>query len=85
MNTSTSPEIVIRVGAVRACVFCNWIEREGRLFPFRKVLLEVRYRDKTGRWKSTRTLGTNDIPKAITALTKVYEYILSPSDKKQAG
>lgn len=84
-TSPTAPEIIFRVGAVRACVFCNWIEREGKRVPFRKVVLEVRYRDKTGRWRSTRTLGINDIPKAIAALTKIYEYILTPDDKKQSA
>ena len=79
----TAPEIVFRVGAVRACIFCNVIEREGKQVPLRKVALEVRYRDKSGRWKSTRTLSANDIPKAITALTKAFEHIFSRSNTDQ--
>ncbi len=79
----TAPEIVFRVGAVRACVFCNWIEREGKRVPLRKVALEVRYLDKMGRWKSTRTLSVNDIPKAITALTKAFDHIFSRSAADQ--
>jgi len=39
----------------------------------------VRYRDKAGQWKGTNRLSLNDLPKAILALQKAYEYLM---DKK---
>ncbi|MEI8197562.1 MAG: hypothetical protein WCI73_16835, partial [Phycisphaerae bacterium] len=66
-----------KMGAVRASVFCNVIEREGRTVPLRKVVLEVRYRDKDGQWQGTNSLSVNDLPKAVTALQQAYEYLLS--------
>jgi hypothetical protein len=79
----TAPEVVFRVGAVRACIFCNWIERDGKRVPLRKVALEVRYRDGQGQWRSTKTLSANDIPKAITALTKAFDHIFNRSTAEQ--
>lgn len=71
------PEKVFKMGAVRASVFVNPIQRDGQVVPLRKVVLEVRYRDKAGQWQSTGSLSINDLPKAITALQQAYEYLLT--------
>lgn len=73
----SKPEKVFKMGAVRASVFCNTIERDGRSIPIRKVVLEVRYRDKDGQWKGTNSLSLNEVPKAIAALQQAYEYLLT--------
>jgi predicted signal transduction protein with EAL and GGDEF domain len=73
----SKPEKVFKMGAVRASVFVNMIERDGKLIELRKVVLEVRYRDKNGQWQGTNSLSINDLPKAITALQQAYEYLLS--------
>jgi hypothetical protein len=70
------PEQVFKIGAVRASIFRNSIEVKGRQILMPKVVLEVRYRDKSGTWKGTNSLGLGDIPKAILALQKAYEYLL---------
>jgi len=75
----SKPEITFKMGAVRAAVFQNIIKKSGESIPLRKVVLEVRYRDKAGQWKGTNSLSVNDLPKAIAALQKAYEYILSCS------
>jgi hypothetical protein len=69
------PEISFKVGAVRASVFRNIVANNGQMVPLFKVILEVRYKDKTGRWKGTNSLSLNDIPKAILALQKAFEYL----------
>ena len=56
------PEIVFKVGAVRASVFRNTIEKNGQLIPLPKVAIEVRYKDKTGKWQGTNSLSLNDLP-----------------------
>ena len=71
------PETVFKAGAVRASIFVNTIERDGQTIPIRKVVIEVRYRDKTGQWQGTNSLSLNEVPKAITALQQAYEYLLS--------
>ena len=78
----SKPEKVFKMGAVRASVFLNTIEKDGTSIPLRKVVLEVRYRDKNGEWKSTKSLSINDLPKAIAALQQAYEYILSEASQR---
>ena len=73
------PEIVFKMGAVRASVFQNIIQHQGKSVPLPKVVLEVRYRDKEGNWQGTNSLSVNEVPKAIIALQRAYEYILSKS------
>jgi hypothetical protein len=71
----SKPEITFKVGAVRASVFKNMVVNNGKMVPLPKVVLEVRYKDKTGQWKGTNSLSLNDIPKAILALQKAFEYL----------
>ena len=79
------PEQVFKAGAVRASVFVNAIERNGTTLPIRKVVIEVRYRDKTGQWQGTNSLSLNEVPKAITALQHAYEYMLSQGSQEPSG
>jgi predicted signal transduction protein with EAL and GGDEF domain len=72
----SKPEKVFKMGAVRASVFRNVIEKDGKLVPLAKVVIEVRYRDKAGQWQGTNSLSVNDLPKAIAALQQAYEYVL---------
>jgi len=77
----SKPEKVFKMGAVRASVFANTFHKDGRDIPLRKVVIEVRYRDKAGQWQGTNSLSINDLPKAITALQKAYEYLLSNPER----
>jgi len=72
----SKPETVFKVGAVRASVFRNAIVQDGRTVPLPKVVIEVRYKDKTGKWSGTNSLSLNDLPKAILALQKAFEYLM---------
>jgi hypothetical protein len=78
------PEIVFKVGAVRASVFRNIIEKAGKLIPLPKVVIEVRYKDKTGQWNGTNSLSVNDLPKAILALQKAFEYLMEHKGPEEA-
>ena len=75
----SKPERVFKIGAVRASIFQNTAMRNGTPILFPKVVLEVRYKDKTGQWKGTNSLSLNDLPKAILALQKAYDCLM---DKK---
>ena len=77
------PEIVFKVGAVRAAVFRNTIEKNGQLIPLPKVVIEVRYKDKTGKWQGTNSLSLNDLPKAVLALQKAFEYLMEHKQPEQ--
>jgi len=75
-NGGRTPEKRFRVGGVSASV---WVyvnrTRGGQEYEQKKVVLERAYRDAQGEWKHTNSYDGNDIPKAILALTKAYEYI----------
>jgi hypothetical protein len=73
----SKPEVTFKVGAIRASIFQNQIPRGKELISIGKVLLEVRYRDKDGQWKSTYSMSANEIPKAILALQKAYDYLMT--------
>ncbi len=79
----SKPEIVFKVGAVRAAVFRNTIERNGQSIPLPKVVIEVRYKDKTGQWQGTNSLSLNDLPKAILALQKAFEYLMEHKESAE--
>ena len=78
----SKPEKVFKMGAVRASIFQNVAERNGKEILFPKVIIEVRYRDKTGNWKGTNSLSLNDLPKAILALQKAFEYLMERKEEK---
>ena len=80
----SKPEKVFKMGAVRASVFVNTIQRDGMPVALRKVVIEVRYRDKEGKWQGTNSLSINDLPKAITALQQAYEYLLSAPQETES-
>jgi hypothetical protein len=69
------PEQIFKVGPVRASLFMNKITHKGNLVSLPKVVIEVRYKDKNGEWRGTNSLSVNDLPKAILALQKAYDYI----------
>jgi hypothetical protein len=71
----SKPEISFKVGAVRAAIFRNTIQRGSQTVSIGKVVLEVRYKDKDGQWKSTQSMSANEVPKAILALQKAFEYL----------
>ena len=77
------PETVFKIGAVRASVFRNIIEKNGQSIPLPKVMIEVRYKDKAGKWQGTHSLSVNDLPKAILALQKAFEYLMEKKDPGQ--
>jgi hypothetical protein len=80
-----NPETVFKIGAVRASVFRNTIEKNGQSIPLPKVVIEVRYKDKAGKWQGTHSLSTNDLPKAILALQKAFEYLMEKKDPGQSN
>ena len=77
------PETTFKVGAVRASIFRNVIQKNGRSIPLPKVVIEVRYKDKTGQWQGTNSLSLNDLPKAVLALQKAFEYLMEHKQPEQ--
>ena len=79
----TQPEKVFKIGVVRASVFRNTIMKAGQPIQIPKVVIEVRYKDKNGNWQGTNSLSINELPKAILALQKAFEYLMDRKDPKQ--
>lgn len=79
----SKPEKVFKAGAVRASIFRNTIERNGKPVSIAKVVLEVRYKDKNGEWKSSNSFSLNELPKASTALRQAYEYLLGEGASRE--
>ncbi len=79
----SKPETVFKIGAVRASVFQNTIEKNGQSIQLPKVVIEVRYKDKSGQWQGTNSLSINDIPKAVLALQKAFEHLTERRDPGQ--
>ena len=79
----SKPETVFKIGAVRASIFQNVIEKNGQSIKLPKVVIEVRYKDKSGQWQGTNSLCINDLPKAILALQKAFEYLMEHKDAAQ--
>jgi hypothetical protein len=67
-----SPVKKFSVGGIQVAIWEN-DGNEGR--KFYSVSFDRRYKDKEGNWQSTTSLGANDLPKAILALQKAYEYV----------
>ncbi len=73
------PEKSIKVGGVEAAIFENEIVKGGKKLKIKKVSFQKRYKSAEGEWKSTNSLDVNEVPKAILALSKAYEYICTGS------
>lgn len=78
------PQETIRVGAVNVSIFENTIVKDGKMLKIPKAVFQVRYKDKKdGEWKSTNSLSVNDIPKAINALQKAYQFLTEKGQKDE--
>ena len=86
---ATKPEREFKVGGVRATVWANpRTDGKGEAYSSHRVILERVYRDSQGGWKTTGSLGPEDLPKAILALRQAYEHIVlnkRRSDTPPAG
>lgn len=64
-------------GGVQVAVW----ENEGKNGKqFYSVSIDRRYKDSNDQWKSTNSLKAADLPKAILALNKAYEYLTLKDD-----
>ena len=75
MRNNNSPEKIIMVGQCRVSIFRNLVLKDGKEIELPKVVLDIRFRDKTGRWRSTSAMTPRELPKAILALQQAFEYL----------
>jgi len=66
----------IQVGNCTAAVFVNEVETATGKVAMRNVVLQRTYKDKEDKYQHANNYGVNDLPKAILALQKAYEYLV---------
>lgn len=77
------PEKRINAGSIQIAVWKNQIIKDGKTAEYKTITFDRRYKDKqTDEWKSTNSLRINDIPKAILALSKIYEYLIIKNENE---
>lgn len=78
-TSGNSPEARFVAGPISASVFVNVVKRgDGSTFQVRRTVLQKSYRDpSTGDFRNTQSLDVNDLPRAILALGKAYEFCLT--------
>ncbi len=69
-----TPEKRFSTGAIQVTVWKNTGVKDGKSHEYRTFSFTRRYQDSTGQWKSSSSLRVNDLPKAVVALNKAYEY-----------
>jgi len=74
------PIKVFKAGSIEAAIFENQTAKG----TMKNVVLSKRYKTAEGEWKSTNSLGLNDIPKAILVLIMAYKYLLM-GDRAEEG
>jgi hypothetical protein len=81
---NNKPEMAFKVGAVRVAIWENRrLSGEGKAFSSYKVIIERTYKDEREGFKSTASLGVDDIPKAILALSQAYSFLMGQRAHKE--
>ena len=71
-----SPIKRFSVGTVNASIWENEIKTtNGNTQSFETISLQKRYKDKNDEWKSSTSFKKTDLPKAVLALQKAFEYL----------
>ena len=85
-NGNTKPTKAFKVGAVRVAIWSNpRVSADGRAFNSHKTIIERTYKDQMNNFKTTGSLDVDDIPKAILALSRAYEFLVSSSSRKNGA
>ncbi len=71
-----TPEKKFSTGAIQVTVWKNVGSKDGKSHEYKTFSFTRRYQDKTGQWKSSSSLRINDLPRAVVALNKAYEYAI---------
>lgn len=59
------------VGGIAASIWENASDDR----TYNTVSLSRNYKDREGKWKNSASMRVNDLPKAVLALQKAYEYL----------
>ena len=71
-------------GGIQVAVWENDGKEGGK---FNSVSIQRSYKDKNDEWKRSGSLRVNDLPKAIAALQRAYEYLIlkEPAEAEYDG
>jgi len=79
LDNKNLPEKKFKAGPIAVAVWRN----QGEKGAYYSVSFEKRYKTDKEEWRSTKTLSMNDLPKAIVALQKAYEYLILKKTGKE--
>ena len=71
------PEKRYEVGSICAAIYVTESMAGGERKTFRSVRLQRTFRDREGKMQVSSWLNQNDVPKAIMALQKAYEHLVT--------
>ena len=75
------PDKKFRAGAISATIWANETKNDkGEIVNYKTISFDRNYMDKDGNWKTTNSLRTSDLPKAILVMQKAYEYLALSGD-----
>ena len=83
---SKTPAKKITVGQISAALWENEINVNGQTKTVLKATVQRRYKDKDGQWKSSGSFSRNELPFAIYAMTKAFEFMVeSPGESGESA
>ncbi len=79
----------IRAGAISVTIWNNpatnkFGEHIGEEGNYKTISVDRSYKDKQGQWQKTNSYRVNDLPRAMVALRKAYEYLILHEDEQHA-
>jgi len=83
---SNKPVKVFRAGNVRASIWRNQIEANGRPATRYSLSIEKRYRNRENQWKSSRLHAfADDLPKLEVVIREAYAYCVMGKSPATTG
>ena len=72
----TQPVTKFRAGPISCAIWENDAVVNGNKMSLKKATVERRYKDASGEWKSSGSVGRNDIPLVVYCLRKAFECVV---------
>ena len=70
------PDKEFRAGTIKAAIWRNEVEQDGRTVVQYSVRIQKRFHDqKSGEWKTTEYFFPTDLPKLSLVVSKAFEYV----------
>ena len=72
------PEKVFRAGSVKASVWANERNVNGKMVTMRSVSVSRNYRDQAGVWKTTNSYSAKELQDLRLVAQQAYEFLVAP-------